>query len=55
MVSGGVRIPAEDIALRDGRVVVRGVLHQEQYAETQRTATTTAAAVQSQTPALIHN
>lgn len=42
MVSGGVRVPAEDIALRDGRVVVRGVLHQEQYAETQRTVATTA-------------
>jgi uncharacterized protein (TIGR02271 family) len=50
MVSGGVRIPAQDIALRDGRVVVRGVLHQEQYAETRRTvATTTAAAGGTQT------
>ena len=42
MVSGGVRIPAENFALRDGRVVVSGVLHQEGYTETQRTATAAA-------------
>ena len=42
MVSGGVRIPAENFALRDGRVVVSGVLNQEQYTETQRTAATAA-------------
>lgn len=42
MVQGGVRIPAEDLALRDGRVVVRGVTDNEQYTETQRTATTAA-------------
>lgn len=44
MVEGGVRIPAENIALRDGRVVVRGVTDTEQYAETKRTATTATAA-----------
>ncbi len=38
MVKGGVRIPAENIALRDGRVVVTGVRDDAQYAETQRTA-----------------
>ncbi len=41
MISGGVRVPAENIALRDGRVVMRGVLEQDQYAETQRTAVAT--------------
>lgn len=50
MVKGGVRIPAEDIALRDGRVVVRGVADNEQNAETQRTATTAATASQSYEP-----
>lgn len=39
MVSGGVRIPAENIALRDGRVVVTGVRDNDVYTETQRTAT----------------
>lgn len=34
----GTRIPAENISLRDERVVVRGVLHEEQYAETQKSA-----------------
>lgn len=42
MVSGGVRIPAENIALRDGRVVVRGVKDEARYSETQRTAAATA-------------
>jgi uncharacterized protein (TIGR02271 family) len=42
MVAGGVRIPAENISLRDGRVVVRGVKDEAQYAETKRTVTTTA-------------
>jgi len=52
MISGGVRIPAENIALRDGRVVVSGVKDDAQYAETQRaaTATTTAAASQNYEP-----
>jgi stress response protein YsnF len=50
MVSGGGRIPAENIALRDGRVVVRGVLEQEQYAETQHTATATSATAQNYEP-----
>ena len=48
MVQGGVRIPAENIALRDGRVVARGVKDEAQYAETQRTATA-AATTTSQT------
>ena len=39
MVEGGVRIPAENIALRDGRVVVRGVTDTDQYTETKRNAT----------------
>lgn len=43
MVKGGVRIPAENIALRDGRVVVRGVKDDARYTETQRVATTTKA------------
>lgn len=52
MVSGGVRIPAENIALRDGRVIARGVKDDAQYAETQRTAaaTTTTAASQTYEP-----
>ena len=44
MVDGGVRIPAENIALRDERVVVRGVKDDASYTETKRTAATTAAA-----------
>lgn len=43
MVSGGVRVPAENLALRDGRVIVSGVKDDAQYAETQRTATAAAA------------
>ena len=50
MVEGGVRIPAENIALRDGRVVVSGVKDHDQYAATQRTAAT-AAAPQNYEPA----
>ncbi len=42
LVSGGARIQAENFALRDGRVVVRGVKDNEQSAETQRTAAATA-------------
>jgi uncharacterized protein (TIGR02271 family) len=34
IVDGRKRIPASDIALRDGRVVVRGVLHEEEYKTT---------------------
>ncbi len=37
IVDGRKRIPASDIALRDGRVVVRGVLHEEEYKQTQST------------------
>lgn len=52
MVQGGVRIPAENIALRDGRVIVRGVRDEKQYAETQRTAVaTTATQTQTYEPA----
>lgn len=53
MVAGGVRIPAENIALQsDGSVVVRGVKDDAQYTETQRVAaTTTAATTQSYQPA----
>jgi len=52
MVSGGVRIAAENMALRDGRVVVSGVKDEAQYAETRRTATaTTATATQTYQPA----
>jgi len=51
MVSGGVRIAAENFALRDGRVVVSGVKDDAQYAETQRAAaTTTTAASQTYEP-----
>lgn len=39
IVDGRKRIPASDIALRDGRVVVRGVLHEEEYKQTQSTTT----------------
>jgi len=39
IVDGRKRIPASDIALRDGRVVVRGVLHDEEY-ERHESATT---------------
>jgi len=52
MVAGGVRIPAENIALRDGRVVVSGVKDDAQYTETQRTAATAATtATQNYEPA----
>lgn len=50
MVRGGVRIPAENIALRDGRVVVRGVRDDAQYAETQRTVQTTTTTAQTYEP-----
>ena len=40
LVNDKVRIPAEDINLHEGKVVVRGILHKEQYAETQRAAQT---------------
>ncbi len=40
IVDGRKRIPASDIALRDGRIVVRGVLHEEEYQQTQSAATT---------------
>ena len=51
MVTGGVRIPAENIALRDERVIVHGVKDDERYAETQRTATTATTAGQNYEPA----
>ena len=52
MVSGGVRIPAENIALqRDGRVIVRGVRDEKQFSATQRTAATTATQTQTYEPA----
>lgn len=40
IVDSNARIPASEIALRDGRVVVRGVLHQEEYAKTRGAAQT---------------
>lgn len=43
MISGGVRIAAENMSLRDGRVIVSGVKDDAQYAETQRAATAAAA------------
>ena len=52
MVEGGVRIPAENIALQgDRRVVVRGVRDEKQYAETQRTAVATTTTAQTYEPA----
>ncbi|MDQ3711352.1 MAG: YsnF/AvaK domain-containing protein [Acidobacteriota bacterium] len=57
IVDGRKRIPASDIALRDGRVFVRGVLHEEEYKQAQSTMTETSetnqsyAAVQSATGA----
>ena len=44
MVEGGVRIPAENISLQNGRVVVRGVMDNDKYTETKRTAATATAA-----------
>lgn len=38
----GVRVPAENVSLRDGNVVVRGVMDKDKYAETQRTAASAA-------------
>ena len=46
VVDGRKRIPASDIALRDGRVVVRGVLHEEEYRQTQQTQAETSNANQ---------
>src|SRR4028119_811559 len=37
IVENGTRIPARDIALQNNSVVVRGVLHNEQYEQTRRT------------------
>ena len=50
MVSGGVRIPAENIALRDGRVVVRGVTDTDRYAETKSAAVATTATTYEPAP-----
>ena len=47
IVDGRKRIPASDIALRDGRVVVRGVLHEEEYKQTQSTMAETSETTQS--------
>jgi uncharacterized protein (TIGR02271 family) len=47
IVDGRKRIPASDIALRDGRVVVRGVLHEEEYRQTQSTQVETTETNQS--------
>ena len=47
VVDGRKRIPASDITLRDGRVVVRGVLHEDEYGQTQSTETETGAANQN--------
>jgi uncharacterized protein (TIGR02271 family) len=47
VVDGRKRIPASDIALRDGRVVVRGVLHEEEFNQTQATQTETSEANQN--------
>ncbi len=47
VVDGRKRIPANDIALRDGRVIVRGVLHEEEYKQTQTTTAETSEANQS--------
>ncbi len=44
VVDGRKRIPASDITLTDGRVVVRGVLHDEEY---KTTATETSGAAES--------
>ncbi len=37
IVDGRKRIPASDISLSNGSVVVRGVLHEEEYGQTQNT------------------
>lgn len=47
VVDGRKRIPASDISLRDNRVVVRGVLHEEEYKQTQSTMTETSETNQS--------
>jgi uncharacterized protein (TIGR02271 family) len=47
IVDGRKRIPASDIALRDGRIVVRGVLHEEEYQQTQSTQAETSEANQN--------
>lgn len=41
VVDGRKRIPASDIALRDGQIVVRGVLHAEEYGQTQEASAQT--------------
>jgi NRPS condensation-like uncharacterized protein len=38
IVDGRKRIPASDISLGNGSVIVRGVLHEEEYGQTQNTA-----------------
>jgi uncharacterized protein (TIGR02271 family) len=47
VVDGRKRIPASDISLSDNRVVVRGVLHNEEYGQTQNTTTETVDSSQS--------
>jgi uncharacterized protein (TIGR02271 family) len=41
IIDGRKRIQASDIALHNGRVVVRGVLHQEEYGQAQNTTAET--------------
>ncbi len=38
MINDKVRVSSEDIELRDGRVIIRGILHEKDYAETQLAA-----------------
>jgi uncharacterized protein (TIGR02271 family) len=38
IIDNHTRVPAPDIALREGRVVVRGVVHNEQYEQTRQAA-----------------
>ncbi|HXH68807.1 MAG TPA: YsnF/AvaK domain-containing protein, partial [Pyrinomonadaceae bacterium] len=47
IIDGRKRIPASDIALRDGQVVVRGVLHEEEYQQAQSTQAETSEANQN--------
>lgn len=49
VVDGRKRIPASDIALRDGRIVVRGVLHDEEYGQTTEATAQTTEATQNYT------
>ncbi|MGI8640076.1 MAG: DUF2382 domain-containing protein [Pyrinomonadaceae bacterium] len=48
IVDGNTRVPARDIALKDNRVVVRGVLHQEEYERTRSSAVSSTATTDTQ-------